>query len=409
MDSQQQIRATLAARADEINSLARRIHAHPELALQERDACAWHVELLRGWGFEVTSPFAGLETAYHARAGAGQPVFCLMAEYDALPEIGHGCGHNLIGAAAVGAGKALADVLAEEGAPGTVIVMGTPAEEGHGGKVEMLAHDALAGIDAVMLAHPRWQTMPDTGCNAIARFRISFEGRAAHAAASPEQGRNALDAVMLTFQGVNAWRQHLLEECRVHGYVDDGGAMANTIPARASCILYVRAATEATLDAMIERLRMIAEGAALMTATSARVEPWGERYQARIPNAPLNEAWVTAAERAGLEPALPEKPNRASSDFGDVSQRLPAAHVYFGIADEPTPVHSPEFCAAAGTDRALDRMLMAAEALAVAGHRYVTEPEFRGRVDADYQRAVAERRDEAQAARLWSQDPANLR
>jgi amidohydrolase len=402
MDAQQKIRAAVAAHADELMRLARRIHAHPELALQEQQACAWHTELLREWGFEVTTPFAGLDTAYHAIGGEGGPAFCFMAEYDALPEIGHGCGHNLIGAAAVGAGKALLDVLREDDAPGTVVVMGTPAEEGHGGKVKMLKHDALDGIDAVMLAHPRWQTMPDTGCNAIARFCISFEGRAAHAAAAPEQGRNALDAVMLALQGVNAWRQHLLEECRVHGYVDDGGSMANTIPERASCILYLRAATEATLEAMIERLRMIAEGAALMTATTAQVEPWGERYAARIANGPLNEAWLEATERAGLDPVIPEKPNRASSDFGDVSQQLPAAHVYFGIADEPTPVHSPEFCLAAGSDRGMQRMLMAAEALALAGHRYVTDADFRERADGDYSRAVAAREEGAGAQGLWS-------
>jgi len=402
MDVQEKMRAAVAAHADELTDLARRIHANPELGLQEKQACAWHSELLRGWGFDVTTPFAGLETAYCARIGEGGPVFCFMAEYDALPGIGHGCGHNLIGAAAVGAGKALANVLADEEAPGTVVVMGTPAEEGLGGKVKMLAQDALAGIGAVMLAHPRWQTMPDTGCNAIARFRVSFEGRAAHAAAAPEQGRNALDAVMLSFQGINAWRQYLLEDCRVHGYVDDGGEMANTIPEHASFIVYLRAATEATLEDMIVRLRMIAEGAALMTATTAKVEPWGERYQARIANGPLNEAWLQATDVAGLAPVLPEKPNRASSDFGDVSQQLPAAHVYFGIADEPTPVHSPEFCAAAGAELGLKRMLMAAEALATAAHRYVTDADFREQVTADYERAVAAREAVAEAPKLWS-------
>ncbi|MGM0491501.1 MAG: amidohydrolase [Armatimonadota bacterium] len=401
MDTQEKIRAAVAAHADELVDLAKRIHANPELGLQEEQACAWHVELLREWGFEVTTPFAGLDTAYHAKAGDGHPVFCFMAEYDALPGIGHGCGHNLIGAAALGAGKALAEVLGEGNAPGTVVVMGTPAEEGHGGKVKMLREDALAGIDAVMMAHPRWQTMTDPGSNAIARFRVSFKGRAAHAAASPEQGRNALDAVMLAFQGINAWRQYLLEECRVHGYVDDGGEMANTIPEHASFIVYLRAATDATLDAMIGRLRMIADGAALMTATTAQMEPWGERYKPRIPNAPLNEAWLEATERAGLEPMVPAAPGRASSDFGDVSQQRPAAHVYFGIADEPTPVHSPEFCAAAGTDLAMERMLKAAEALAVAGHSYVTVAQFRERVDGDYSRAVAAINDAAEADGLW--------
>lgn len=383
----QGIRDLIAAHEAELRDLALKIHANPELGLEERLACAWHTELLREWGFEVTTPFAGLETAYNAVAGEGGPVFCFMAEYDALPQMGHGCGHNLIGTAAVGAGKALADLLRQEGQPGTVVVMGTPAEEGQGGKVKMLAQDALAGIDAVMLAHPRWQTTTDTGCNAIVRFRVSFKGRAAHAAASPEQGRNALDGVLLTFAGINAWRQYLPEECRVHGVIDDGGAMANIIPENASCIFYLRAADEATLEAMIERLHAIAEGAALMSGTTAKVEAWGERYQARIANGPLNEAWFEAAREAGLNPTIPQRPGRASSDFGDVSQLRPAAHVYFGIANESIPVHSPEFCVAAGQELALERMLQAVEALAVVGHQYMTEDAFRGRVDEDFRAA----------------------
>lgn len=381
---QKQIRAILATHADELKELARRIHAHPELGLEEHQACAWHTELLRARGFEVTTPFAGLETAYRAVAGSGGPTFCFMGEYDALPEIGHGCGHNLIGVAAIGAGLALAELLRATGTPGTVVVMGTPAEEGYGGKVQMIAAGALAGIDAVMLAHPSGRTGPDRGSSAITRFRIAFAGQSAHAAGAPDQARNALDGVMLTFAGINAWRQHLPEACRVHGIIDDGGAMANIIPAHASCIIYLRAMEDEILADMIRRLRAIAEGAALMTDTTAEVVAWGESYRTRIPNAPLNEAWMAAATEAGLDPVIPERPPRASSDFGDVSHQVPGVHVYFGIAENELAGHSPEFCAAAGTDFALDRMLGAAEAMAVVGHRYLTDADFRARVSEDF-------------------------
>ncbi len=385
---QDDIRSTLARHRSELEQLARQIHENPELGLEETRACAWHVELLRAWGFLVETPFAGLNTAYKAVTGDGDPTFCFMAEYDALRGLGHGCGHNLIGAAAVGAGKALAETLQREGIPGTVVVMGTPAEEGRGGKVMMLAQDALAGIDAVMLAHPRSRTMPDTGSSAIARFEVSFRGRSAHAAAAPEEGQNALDAVMLTFQGINAWRQHLPEACRVHGIIDDGGETANTIPDHASSIIYLRAMEDGILEGMVRRLHAIAEGAALMTETVARVEKWGEGYRARVPNAPLNEAWMEASAKAGLDPGPPSKPNRASSDFGDVSQLRPGAHVYFGISEEHIPVHSVAFREAAGSEFGMDRMLRAAEALAVAGHRYISEPAFRERVHDNFRDAM---------------------
>jgi len=385
---QSTIHDALLNHRSQLENLAGKIHANPELGLEEVRACGWHVELLRAWGFSVETPFAGLPTAYKAVAGDGVPTFCFMAEYDALRGLGHGCGHNLIGAAAVGAGKALVETLHRDSIPGTVVVMGTPSEEGHGGKVKMLAHDALAGIDAVMLAHPRSRTMPDTGSSAIARFRVSFEGHSAHAAAAPEEGQNALDAVMLTFQGVNAWRQHLPEACRVHGIIEEGGQTPNTIPDHTSATIYLRAMEDGILEGMVQRLHAIAEGAALMTETRSCVEKWGEGYRPRLPNAPLNEAWMEASARAGLDPGPPAKPNRASSDFGDVSQLVPGAHVYFGISQEHIPVHSRDFCEAAGSQFGMDQMLRAAEALAVSGYRYIADAAFRERVDDDFREAI---------------------
>ena len=385
--AQARIRESLARRAAALDALAARVHAHPELGYEETRACAWQIALLRHWRFRVDHPFAGLPTAYRASAGRGRPVFCLMAEYDALPEIGHACGHNLICAAALGAGVALADRLRGERLPGTVVVMGTPAEESQGGKVRMTARGALRGIDAAMMAHPSFRTIADNGCAAITRYDVVFHGRAAHAAGQPEQGLNALDAVLLLFQGINAWRQQLPESSRIHGVVRDGGAAPNIIPERASATFFLRSPDDAVLDAMVARFRDIARGAALMTGTTFHLSPARDAYQSRLPNGPLNEAYREAAAAAGLDVQPTPPTGRASTDFGNVSHRIPGSHVYFGIATTKIPLHSVAFRRAAGTALARARMRRAAEALAAVGYRFFTDAAFRRAVEDDFRRA----------------------
>jgi len=378
------IRKNIDVYAQSLQDLSKKVHKDPELAFLEKNACKMQVDYLMKLGFTIQTPFAGLETAYKAVKGEGSPVFCFMAEYDALPEIGHACGHNLICAAAIGAGASLYNVMEEENIPGTVVVMGTPGEEGKGGKVEMIKNGALEGIDAAMLAHPSSQTIPDNGCTAIKRFRVSYKGKASHAAGSPEKGKNALDGVLLLFQGVNAWRQHLIETCRVHGIVKEGGAAPNIIPDCASCEFYIRALEDNVLDDMIGRFRDIAQGAALMSGTQVDIEPKEPGYRARVPNQVLNKAYVEAAEQTGLEPEVPESSGRGSSDFGDVSQVVPGAHVYFSISKEEPACHSVAFREAAGSKYGLDQMLKAAEALANVGYVYFMQKEFRDRVNGEF-------------------------
>ena len=378
------VRKAMRKYAPEIKDLAAAVFRNPELAFEEKEACDLQVRLLKKRGFRVTSPFAGLATAYKAVWGKGRPAFCFMAEYDALPEIGHACGHNLICAAAIGAGCALRDVLERARVRGTVVIMGTPAEEGGGGKVVMIRSGALKGIDAVLEAHPSYRTTPDNGCTAIRRLSVSYAGRSSHAAGSPELGLNALDAVMLLFQGVNAWRQHMAETSRIHGIVTEGGVAPNIVPDRSSALFYLRSLNDGQLAAMVSRFRDIARGAALMTGTRLELETGGRGYKSRIPNAPLNDAYVQAAESAGLAPEIPEKSGRGSSDFGDVSHQVPGAHVYFGIGKRVLACHSTEFRKAAGSAYGLDQMVRAAEAAAAVGHRYFTDPEFRRRVRADF-------------------------
>ncbi len=381
-----EIKKTIAKHSGQLESLAMKIHRNPELGFEEKKACAWQVQLLKKWGFGVKTPFAGLSTAYKAVSGRGKPTFCIMAEYDALPEIGHACGHNLICTAAMGAGTALRDALKREKIPGTVVVMGTPAEESKGGKVKMLAKGAMKGIDAVMMAHPSWRTTPDTGCTAIQRIDVTFEGVSAHAAAAPEKAKNALDAVMLLFHGVSVWRQQLPESSRLHGIVIEGGVVPNVIPDRASCRFFLRSPDDAVLADMDKRFRDIARGAALMTGTKPKISPALEPYKSRRPNKPLNEAFVEAAETVGLNPVIPDRSGRGSTDFGDVSHVAPGVHVYFGISKREIAGHSIALRKAAGSAYGLKQMLRTAEAMAQVGYRYFADDAFRKSVHADFRR-----------------------
>jgi amidohydrolase len=372
-----ELKSLIGKHQAEYETLARNIWETPELAFQEKNACRLQVELLSDLGFQVTSPYAGLETAYLAAVGEGGHTFCYVAEYDALPDLGHGCGHNLICAAAIAAGRATADLLRLHHLPGRVLVMGTPAEESGGGKVRMLAEDCLDGVDAVMMVHPSWRTTPDTGSTAIRRFDIEFFGKAAHAAGAPELGLNALDAVMLLFNGINAWRQQLPENARIHGIVRQGGYAPNIIPDHASCRFFLRSTCDDTLDRMEKRFRDIVKGAALMTGTTYEIRPHNVPYRSRRPNRKMNEIYLDAADRLGMNPVIPPRAGRGSSDFGDFSQVKPGIHPYFGIAHEEIAAHSTEFCNAAGSSHGNAQMLKAAAAMAQVGYRFLTDAAVR--------------------------------
>jgi len=370
--------------ADPLSTLADRIHRTPELGFEETKACAWQVALLKNWRFKVETPFGSLRTAYRATAGKGRPAFGFLAEYDALPEVGHACGHNLICAAAIGAGTVLRETLAREKRPGKVVILGTPAEESRGGKLIMIKDGAFRGLDAAIEAHPSFRTAPYGAHTAIKRVDVRFTGKAAHAAASPEKGRNALDAVMLLFQGVNAWRQHLVESSRIHGIVTEGGVAPNIVPAHGSCVFFLRSLDDADLEQMIVRFKDIARGAALMTGTKVKVTIGKGGYRSGNPNRKLNEAFMTAAEAVGLNPKVPKRSGRGSSDFANVSHLVPGVHVYFGISKRAIAGHSTAFAKAAGSAYGKQQMLRAAEAIANVGYRFFTDPAFRKQVRAAF-------------------------
>jgi amidohydrolase len=365
-----------------LNDVAREIHADPELGMNEFNAVKRQVELLKSWGFNVENPYCELDTAYRAEWGSSGPTFCFMSEYDALPEIGHACGHNLISVVALGAGKALVDILKERNIPGRVVVMGTPGEEGQGGKVTIINRGGLDDIDAAIMAHPSYKTAIWSGSFAVERYDVTFEGKAAHAAAAPEEGINALDAVMLLFHGINAWREHLPEATRIHGVVTNGGTFPNIVPETAEASFYLRAESQQQIEKMLKRFKQIIKGAALMTECNYILKSKEIGYKSGIPNNTLNDAFFNAASELNMNPDRPKLAWRASTDFGDVSHKIPGTHIYFGITEggKETPLHTLEFAKNANSQYGIDQAIKIAKAITSVGYKFLTDDEFRNLV-----------------------------
>jgi len=374
----------------QIESCVQKIHATPELSEHETLACNLQVELLETWGFDVEKKYKGLETAFNATFGEGHPCVCIMSEYDALPGIGHGCGHNLIAGVALGTGVLLKALMQKNHLNGRVIVMGTPAEEKRGCKIDLIQAGALDEVDIVLMAHPSdHPTSQSTETAGIMQFLISFTGRSAHAAAAPEKGVNALDAVRLMFNGVDAWRQQLPETSRIHGVIKDGGKAPNIIPDYASADFYLRSFDMDLLLSMKKRFENIARGAALMTDTTVTIEEIKNTYKPGKPNHELNQAFMMLAKSHDMDPVW-QGPSRASSDFGDVTYEVPAIHPNFNITGEKKEVtiHSREFTQCAISSFALEQMGKTAKILSRIGYMYLTQTDFRKKVQEDWDKTL---------------------
>jgi len=378
--------AAIDARADELIGLSHRIHAHPELAFNERRACAWLTDLLAGTGFEISTGTGGLETAFRAVAGSGSPVVAILAEYDALPGIGHGCGHNIIASSAAGAGLGVRAVIDETG--GTVQVIGTPAEEVYGGKVIMIRNGAFAGIDAALMTHPGVRDSVDAKALACAELTVEFFGREAHAAAQPERGINALEAMILSFNGINALRQHIHRGARIHGVITDGGQAPNIVPGHTAASFLVRAEDDEYLDDL--RVRVAACFEAGATATGARLElRWNpNQYAAMHTNAALAEAH--RRNLAGVGRPVPENDNPrplGSTDMGNVSKIVPGIHPSIAIAPEGVNGHSPDFARYAASESGDRAVIDGAKALAMTAIDVLTDAALRERMREGFERS----------------------
>jgi amidohydrolase len=352
--------------ADELESLSRRIHAHPELAYQEVKASGWLADFLERQGFAVERGVAGVPTAFRATIDTGEgPTVAILCEYDALPAIGHACGHNVIAAAGAGAGAALAAVR-ERLPKGRVQVIGTPAEEGGGGKIKLIHGGVFERVDAAMMIHgfDRWIMHQDL--LGIVRCSFEFTGKAAHASADPWEGVNALDAVVQTFNNVSMLRQQIRPGARIHGIITNGGAAPNIIPEFASATFYVRAANLDEMWALQRRVVACAEGAARATGCTLKViDQRDTAYEPLKRNTTLLELFRANARRFGVVES-PENADRlGSSDIGNVSQVIPAIQPMVQIAPEGTPIHSRAFEEAAVKPLARDGMLTAAKIMAM--------------------------------------------
>jgi amidohydrolase len=350
----------LAAQATE---LALNIHANPELSFEEVNSAAALIAPLRAAGFEIEEELGGLPTAFRATYDSGKPgpVIALLAEYDALVNLGHACGHNLIGTASVTAALALKQV--SQFLTGRLEVIGTPAEEEGGGKIILSDKGIFDDADAVMMFHPRDKTMVVRGGLACVDAVFKFHGKAAHAASAPQNGISALDAVIHTFNGINALRQLFTDDVRVHGIITDGGSATNIVPAYSEAKFLMRADTVKGLAAVKQKVFDAARGAALMTAARLEIEE-GLTYAERNNNLTLAGFFQQNLESIGVEVVPPPlNGGIGSSDIGNVSQITAAIHPYIRIGD--VLPHTPEFAVAAGSEAGLQGMLQAAKALAM--------------------------------------------
>lgn len=331
-------------RGEQLVALSERLHAHPETAWQETESCHAVAEALRSGGYTVTPGYLGLDTALHATIGSGPTRIGLCAEYDALPGLGHACGHNLIAAMSVGAAFALAPVAAELGL--TVEVYGTPAEEGGGGKIEMLERGGFGGLDLALMAHPGPVDVAEAHPFAVSHWQVTYTGTAAHAAAYPEYGVNAADAFTVAQVALGLLRQQLPGSVRVHGIVTSGGEAPNAIPERTQGRWYVRAESTAELAETEARVRRCFEAGAWATGCELAIEPESKPYAEFHADEAALAAYRRNAHALGRSfdtSPTAGRMNRASTDMGNVSQMVPAIHPYIGIDSLPALNHQREF------------------------------------------------------------------
>jgi amidohydrolase len=368
------IAAAIEAAREEILDLSHRIHANPEPAFEERKAATWVAEAIARHGYAVEHPAGRLPTAVRGtlacgRGSAGGRV-AILAEYDALPGIGHACGHNTMAASGVGAAIGLAAVAGD--LSGSVVFLGTPAEERGSGKQVMLDDGLFDGVDAALLFHPSDLTQIEARLLASEDVDVTFHGRASHAAAEPWEGRNALDALILLFDSVGLWRQQLRPDARVHGIILEGGTAANIIPDRGVARFMVRSPDQAYFEGMQPHFRELCEAAALATGCSVDVVFSGRSDTMRH-NRILGARYLANLEPYGIRDD-PPSPNLGSSDMGNVSLAVPTIHPSLAICDPGVPGHSIEFREAARAPRADEVTLIAATVAAHVAYELLADP-----------------------------------
>ncbi len=386
-DLKQRAIARIDSLRDELIQLSATIHANPEVAFQEFKSSARLCDALAAHGFCVERGVGGLETAFRAQVqgNAAGATIAILAEYDALPDIGHACGHNLIATASLGAALGVRAVIGE--LPGCLVVIGTPAEEGGGGKIILLEHGVFDGVDATMIVHPSCWTMVDGHSLASTRLKVEFVGKAAHAAVSPEGGINALEAVILTFNNVNALRLHLRSDVRVHGIITDGGTAANVIPDYAAAVFSVRASAKEAAEQVLQRVIHCAEAAGLATGAQLNhtIKPG---YAEMIPNKIMARTFADNWRALGVEVhTFRPLDGMASTDMGNVSHAIPSVHPYIAIVRDGTPSHTVEFREAAISPAGHAGLINSAKAMAMTTIDLLCDPKLMEKVKKEFAQA----------------------
>ncbi|MEN2465469.1 M20 family metallopeptidase [Ornithinibacillus sp. JPR2-1] len=388
------IQASIESNEELYIETSQAIHANPEIGNQEFFASEKHVDILTNAGFTVETAVAGHETSFYAVKDSGipGPAIAFLAEYDALPGLGHACGHNIIGTTSVAAAIALSKTLDETG--GRVVVLGTPAEEGGpngSAKGSFVKHGYLNGIDAALMIHPAGKTSLTGESLAVDPLDFHFYGKAAHASGSPEKGINALDSVIQLFVGINALRQQLPSDVRIHGIITHGGDAPNIIPDYASARFFIRAESWKKTEEVSTKVRAIAEGAALATGATVKIERFQNEVKDFVPNPMLDSVLKEELEAVGEKVWTVRGKGKGSTDAGNISYEVPTAHPYIKIGPDDLIAHTNEFREAAKSPEGDAALIKGAKALANTGYRLLTDKDLLQEVKEAFEQAKAKK------------------
>lgn len=381
----------IAALKPEITEMVKTIHANPEVGHKEFKAVDLQISLFEKYGFKTEREVAGLKTAFTAsyKSLKAGPRIAYLSEYDALEGMGHACGHNMIAGIACCAGIALKDAVDEYG--GEVIIIGAPAEETDGGKINLAKAGIYDNLDVAMMAHPLYKFAKSGNMYALEPLQFEFFGKESHAAAEPENGINALDGVMQTFAAINALREHLRDSVRIHGIITDGGKAANIVPGYACAQFYVRAASVNYLKEVVEKVKHCAYGAAECTGTTVKISNFENGYDNMMSNDTLSERATEHLREFGITGNIEPEHTKGSSDVGAVSQKCPTIHAWFDVSgDEKIRTHMSEFVKCTASEYGLENMYKQTAALVLTGEDVLTNPTFLEKAKSEYELKLKE-------------------
>ena len=379
------LKEEMIAIEEDLHRMSKQLYDNPELGDEEYESMKLLTDYLRSHDFTVETGIVDRPTAFRAEFGGEKegPTIAFLAEYDALPGIGHGCGHNLICNIAVGAGVVLSKKVNEIG--GKVVVLGTPAEETNGAKVPMSEQDTFDDIDVAMMVHPSGESQESGPTLAMDAIQFAFTGKSSHAAAAPEEGINALDGVIQLFNGLNALREHVPDDIRIHGVISEGGEAANIVPDYAVAQFYFRAAKREDLDVVVEKAVNIAKGAAMMTGATVDISNYELSYDNMVTNKPLSDTFTKHLKQISTRPVQGPDEATGSADMGNVSQVVPSIHPFIGMNEPSLVFHTTEFADRTVTEHGREAISSAALALAETGCEVIENPELLAAIKKDFE------------------------